>query len=172
MLPLIAICSLPSWVKTKGVAGPAMGALFNVHQLQKLGLPKPLKGDNDWTQLAGEFSSGDQASITINMLFGGWGRSKGEAWYDDVQLIELGPAAGGIAGGSGGGGKLAEIVSVVTRHYAEGAPVTSIVATPFLWLFGESHRAAQVPFVLAAAALVPGVRIRMAGIEPPYSAPI
>ena len=34
-------------------------------------------------------------------------------------------------------------------------PFTSIVAAPFLWLFGESHHAAQVPFVLAAAALVP-----------------
>ena len=40
---------LSAWVKTKGVAGDAKGALFNVHELQQSALPKPLKGDNDWT---------------------------------------------------------------------------------------------------------------------------
>jgi hypothetical protein len=42
-----------------------MGALFNIHQLQKDALPKPLKGDNDWTQLTSEFATGDRSTITI-----------------------------------------------------------------------------------------------------------
>jgi putative heme-binding domain-containing protein len=130
---------LTAWVKAKGVDDRAMGALFNVHQLQKEGLPRPLKGDADWTQLTGEFATEERSSVTINMLFGGWGRSTGEAWYDDVQLIELGPGGAGGApslasssggGGAGGaGGKLAQVVAIVTRHYADRAPIDSIVVT-------------------------------------------
>jgi putative membrane-bound dehydrogenase-like protein len=125
---------LSAWVKTKGVDGQAMGALFNVHQLQQDGLPKPLKGDNDWTQLTSEFATGSLNTVTINMLFGGWGRSRGEAWWDDVQLIELGPGgpvslSAASSGDDNGAGKLAQVFKIVTRHYADRAPGDSIVHT-------------------------------------------
>ncbi|HEY7119253.1 MAG TPA: PVC-type heme-binding CxxCH protein [Tepidisphaeraceae bacterium] len=125
---------LSAWVKTKGLnAGQSMGALFNVHQLQQEGIPRALKGDNDWTQLTGEFATGSLNSITINLLFGGWGRARGEAWWDDVQLIELGPGGPiSLSSASNEGGadaKLAQIVQLVTRHYAGRAPADSIVAT-------------------------------------------
>jgi 4-amino-4-deoxy-L-arabinose transferase-like glycosyltransferase len=38
---------------------------------------------------------------------------------------------------------------------AHWMPFTSLVAAPSLWLFGDGYRAAQAPFVLIAAALVP-----------------
>ena len=121
---------LSTWIKTRHVEGPAMGALFNIHQLQREGLPTPLTGDNEWKQLTSEFATGNHSSVTINMLFGGWGRSKGEAWYDDVQLIELGPVrAISTTGAESPEGKLGQIVRIVTRHYAERAPVDTIVAT-------------------------------------------
>jgi putative membrane-bound dehydrogenase-like protein len=124
---------LSAWVKTKNLDGEAMGALFNVHQLQQDALPKPLKGDHDWTLLASEFSTGGQTDLTINMLFGGWGRSKGEAWYDDAQLIELGPGGpvslSAASASEDPAGKLGQVVKIVTRHYADHAPGDSIVAT-------------------------------------------
>jgi putative heme-binding domain-containing protein len=117
-------------VKTKAVDGKAMGALFNIHQLQRQGLPKPLKGDNDWTRLTSEFTSGDRSTVTINMLLGGWGQATGRAWYDDVQLTEIGPAASDSLAATGdGAGKLPQIVRIVARHYADRAPVDSIIAT-------------------------------------------
>ena len=121
---------LSAWVKTKGVGGEAMGALFNLHQLQQVGLPKPLKGDNDWTHLTSEFASGSNTSLQLNLLFGGWGRSRGEAWWDDVELVALGP--GGpidLASSTSEAGKLGDIVKLVTRHYAERGPSDTIVAT-------------------------------------------
>jgi putative membrane-bound dehydrogenase-like protein len=123
---------LSAWVKTKNlVAGGSMGALFNLHQLQQEGLPKPLKGDNDWTQLTSEFSSGQYTTLQLNLLFGGWGRAKGEAWWDDVELVELGPAttASLASGQTSASAKLGEVMRLVTRHYAQRAPSDSIVAT-------------------------------------------
>jgi putative membrane-bound dehydrogenase-like protein len=123
---------LSAWVKTKGLnPGDSKGALFNLHQLQQTGLPKPIKGDTEWTQLSSEFASGGNTTLQLNLLFGGWGRAKGQAWWDDVQLIELGPG-GSIdlaANPDAGPGKLGDIIKLVTRHYAERAPVESIVAT-------------------------------------------
>jgi putative membrane-bound dehydrogenase-like protein len=123
---------LSAWVKTKGLnAGESRGALFNLHQLQQEGLPKPIKGDTDWTQLTSEFASGGNTTLQLNLLFGGWGRAKGQAWWDDVQLIELGP--GGTidlaSNPDAGPGKLGDIIKLVTRHYAERAPADSIIAT-------------------------------------------
>lgn len=38
-----------------------------------------------------DFLSENRERISINTLFGGWGRSTGTAWYDDIQLRELVP---------------------------------------------------------------------------------
>ena len=122
---------LSAWIKTKGVnAGASKGVLFNLHQLQQNGLPKPLKGDNDWTQVSSEFATGGNTSLQLNMLFGGWGHAKGQAWWDDVTLIELGPGGDmDLASDTSGAGKVGAIIKLVTRHYAERGPVESIVAT-------------------------------------------
>ena len=145
---------LSAWVKTKGVAGDAMGALFNLHQLQQDGLPKPLKGDNDWTQLTSEFASGvANTADQLNMLFGGWGRSKGEAWCDDVQLIELGPGGPARCRPRSGRrrqrpGQAREVIKIVTRHYAD--PPRPIRSSP-------RSRPSRAPIAALAESVLDGL---------------
>jgi hypothetical protein len=97
--------------------------MLNVHELQDpvRGGTKALTGDNDWTQVQLNFNSGQMREVTINCLFGGWGRATGTAWFDD---IELAPAAGSELAGEVG-----RVVRLVTGHYAQRGPVDSIVAT-------------------------------------------
>ena len=40
------------------------------------------------------FNSGERQELTINCLLGGWGRSTGTAWFDDVRLEPVGDGAG------------------------------------------------------------------------------
>jgi len=116
---------LTGWIKTQGLEkrGNALGALLNVHELQDPvgGATKPVTGDNDWTQVMLDFNSGQMTQVTINALFGGWGRAVGTAWFDD---IELQPAPGAELKGEVG-----RVVRLVTTHYARRAPADSIVAT-------------------------------------------
>ena len=62
--------------------------MLNVHELQDpvRGGTKALTGDNDWTQVQLNFNSGQMTEVTINCLFGGWGRATGTAWFDDIEL--------------------------------------------------------------------------------------
>ena len=78
---------LSGWIKTMGVKG-AMGALLNVHVMEGA-VTKALQKKNDWSYVEVEFNSGGSHSITINCLFGGWGRSTGTAYYDDISLQEI-----------------------------------------------------------------------------------
>jgi putative membrane-bound dehydrogenase-like protein len=111
---------LSGWVKTRDLAaGSGKGALFNIHELQMESLPRPITGAADWKRLEMEFSSGSHSRLTVNCLFGGWGRSKGEAWWEDVQLVEL---AGPVISG-----RMGEVVGTVTRHFARRGPGDSIV---------------------------------------------
>jgi putative heme-binding domain-containing protein len=116
---------LTGWIKTENVrkVGSANGAMLNVHELQDpvRGGTKALLGDNDWTQVQLDFNSGEMRQVTINCLFGGWGRTTGTAWFDDIELV---PAAG-----SDLGGEIGRIVRLVTTHYAQRAPVESIIPT-------------------------------------------
>ncbi len=82
---------LTSWIKTKALdtSTGGFGAQMNLHELQFDGKSKAIKGTNDWTKITTRFNSGNRTELLVNMLFGGWGRSKGEAWFDDVQLFEL-----------------------------------------------------------------------------------
>jgi len=117
--------TLTGWIKTEKVqkAGRANGAMLNVHELQDpvRGGTKALTGDNDWTQVQLNFNSGQMREVTINCLFGGWGRATGTAWFDDIELI---PAAGSELAGEVG-----RVVRLVTTHYAQRGPVDSIVPT-------------------------------------------
>jgi putative membrane-bound dehydrogenase-like protein len=116
---------LTGWIKTEKVQklGRANGAMLNVHELQDpvRGGTKALTGDNDWTQAQLNFNSGQMREVTINCLFGGWGRATGTAWFDDIELT---PAAGAELAGEVG-----RVVRLVTTHYSQRGPVDSIVAT-------------------------------------------
>jgi mono/diheme cytochrome c family protein len=82
---------------------------------------KALSGDNDWTQVSLNFNSGQMTEVTINCLFGGWGRATGAAWFDDVELT--------AAPGSELPGEIGRVVRIVTTHYAQRGPTDSIVGT-------------------------------------------
>src|SRR5687768_2727997 len=82
---------------------------------------KALIGDNDWTQVELNFNSGLMTEITINCLWGAWGRATGTAYFDDIQLT--------LAPGAELGGELGRVVRLVTAHYAQRGPVESIIPT-------------------------------------------
>ena len=81
---------LSAWIKTKDVNG-AHGALLNVHELQHAGKTNALQKTTDWREVHKTFTANRSGSFTINCLFGGWGRSKGTAWFDEVSLREFKP---------------------------------------------------------------------------------
>ena len=81
---------LSVWIKTRGLEKRGShGALVNLHQLQFEGKSDAVHGDREWTRVVGEFNSGSHDRLLVNLLFGGWGRAVGEAWFDDVELVDL-----------------------------------------------------------------------------------
>ncbi len=81
------IYRLSGWIKTENVRG-AVGALLNIQNMQEVRTP-PVTGTRDWTQVATLFRTGETTEVEINCLFGGWGASTGQAWYDDVAVEPL-----------------------------------------------------------------------------------
>ena len=124
---------LSAWVKTKGVDGAGDGGAVQRPPAPEAGAAQAAQAATTTGRSSPASSPpATRSNVTINMLFGGWGRATGEAWYDDVQLIELGPAVARRRSRRHRrrrAGKLAQIVKIVTRHYADRAPADSIVAT-------------------------------------------
>ena len=87
---------LSGWVKTDDVvATTGKGALINIHGMDVK--TEPLTGTHDWTRLEVVFETGEEDTLHVNCLFGGWGSATGRAWYDDLALEllsskELNPA--------------------------------------------------------------------------------
>jgi alpha-N-arabinofuranosidase len=80
---------LSGWIRTEGLEpGSGRGALLNVHTLQPV-QTEAVKGTTEWTQVEVEFETGGADVLLINCLFGGWGRSTGKAWFDDLSLERL-----------------------------------------------------------------------------------
>ncbi|MCB1079274.1 MAG: c-type cytochrome, partial [Verrucomicrobiae bacterium] len=80
---------LSGWIKTANVRG-AVGALLNLH-----GTPVKTNAvfrNSDWVEVETIFNSETRDKISLNALFGGWGTSKGTAWFDDLKLCKLVPA--------------------------------------------------------------------------------
>lgn len=83
---------ISGWVKTSGLLG-ARGAQMNAHEVQTQ--PRGSRtnafqrGTSEWSKVEAIFSSMDRTEITINCLFGGWGKSTGNAWWDDVSMHEI-----------------------------------------------------------------------------------
>ncbi len=77
---------LSGWIKVQDVdPGTGRGALLNLHSMQGMETAA-VTGTRDWTEVRHEFDTGPNDSIQINCLFGGFGRARGTAWYDDVSL--------------------------------------------------------------------------------------
>ncbi len=82
---------LSGWIKTRELRG-AVGALLNIQNLQHVKTPR-VTGTRDWTRVSTAFHTGETTELEINCLFGGWGDSTGQAWYDDVALEPLADAS-------------------------------------------------------------------------------
>ncbi len=78
---------LSGWVRTENLKG-ARGAQFNIHGVGDA-VTTAVKDTSDWTRLEVTFNSANLQQVTINCLFGGWGTSRGTAWFDDVALEEM-----------------------------------------------------------------------------------
>jgi alpha-N-arabinofuranosidase len=80
---------LSAWIRTDNLApGSGTGALLNVHGYSS-GRTAAVIGTADWTRVQALVRSGNREQLHVNCLFGGWGRSTGRAWFDDVRLEEL-----------------------------------------------------------------------------------
>ncbi|UCG49964.1 MAG: hypothetical protein JSU94_09295 [Phycisphaerales bacterium] len=82
---------LSGWIKTREVRG-ARGALLNIQNMQAV-KTAAISGTSNWTAVSTLFQA-EAARLEVNCLFGGWGSSTGQAWYDDVTLqpVEAPPA--------------------------------------------------------------------------------
>ena len=81
---------LSGLIKTEGVeAGGGRGALLNVHEAQRSGTTDAMTGTSEWTRVETVVRSGDKNQIQINCLLGGWGQSKGRAWFDRISLAKI-----------------------------------------------------------------------------------
>jgi putative membrane-bound dehydrogenase-like protein len=82
---------LSGWVKSEKLTG-ARGAQFNIHEQRPNGRTQAISDDTDWTGVQVRFrTAGQPTQYSLNALFGGWGRGKGTAWFDDVALVEVIP---------------------------------------------------------------------------------
>ena len=76
---------LSGWVKTQNLEpGTSRGALFSFHGTAIR--TEAVSGTQDWTRLELVFDSGANDALSLNCLFGGWGKATGTAWFDDVEL--------------------------------------------------------------------------------------
>jgi hypothetical protein len=82
---------LSGWIRTRDVVpGTGRGAFLNVQEVQGP-TTRVLVGGTDWTSVEMTFDSGSHQTVQINCLLGGWGRSSGAAWFDDVSLERVAP---------------------------------------------------------------------------------
>ncbi len=114
---------LSGWIRTENVArGTGRGVLLNVHQMASAATPA-LTGTNDWTRVETLVRTGEQKTITVNCLFGGWGQSTGKAWFDDLVLEPV---------------DLADLKPQVTLHADEtGEPINPFIYGQFIEHLGR-----------------------------------
>jgi alpha-N-arabinofuranosidase len=80
---------LSGWIRTESlVPGTGRGALVNIHGEEEWRTP-PVAGTQDWTRVEVEFDAGANDALEVSCLLGGWGRTTGKAWFDDIELVRL-----------------------------------------------------------------------------------
>jgi alpha-N-arabinofuranosidase len=84
---------LVGWIRSEGIEpGSGRGAMLNLHGRGPEYATSAVVGDSDWRRVELELDTGADDTLTINCLFGGWGRSTGVALFDDLalELLERG----------------------------------------------------------------------------------
>lgn len=92
---------LSGWIRTEGVAhtqesidAGANISVFDSPQFRMWTYAGGLFGDNDWTYVSLVFNTGDITELTIAPRLGYWyGTTTGAAWFDDLRLEPIHPAA-------------------------------------------------------------------------------
>ena len=80
---------LSGWIKTENlVPGTGRGAQINVDG-EEAWRTAAVTGTQDWTRAEIEFDAGANDALEVTCLFGGWGKSTGKAWFDDIELTRL-----------------------------------------------------------------------------------
>ncbi|HEV8606796.1 MAG TPA: PVC-type heme-binding CxxCH protein [Tepidisphaeraceae bacterium] len=113
---------LSAWIKTDNLRliNAGYGALLNVH-LTSTRTPA-VTGNSDWKKVETTFNSGPASTISINCLFGGYGQSRGAAYFDDLELVPM-AASTTLSGATG------KAIRIVANHFAQRGPTDSIVST-------------------------------------------
>jgi len=79
---------LTAWIKTEGVEKiDGQGALINLHSRRER--TTAIVGTQPWTQVSLDIETGADDSLVLNCLLGYYGRAKGKAWFDDIELTLL-----------------------------------------------------------------------------------
>jgi alpha-N-arabinofuranosidase len=115
---------LSGWIRTKGLKpGSGRGAQLNVHELQSSARTAAVTGTAGWTRVETLVRTGDRRQIAVNCLFGGWGQSTGQAWFDDISLEKI---------------DLAGFVPVVTlQANHQGSPINPFIYGQFIEHLGR-----------------------------------
>ncbi|MBN1509408.1 MAG: hypothetical protein JW955_21355 [Sedimentisphaerales bacterium] len=115
---------LSGWIRAEGLQpGTGRGAQLNVHELQSGARTAAVTGTAGWTRVETLVRTGDQRQITVNCLFGGWGQSTGQAWFDDLRLEKI---------------DVAGFVPVVTFHTDHpGSPINPFIYGQFVEHLGR-----------------------------------
>lgn len=71
---------LAGWIRARGLRGKAS---FNVHNIRAE--TETIRRDTDWAEVEVEFNSGTNTTASVNVLH----VARGEAFFDDVRLVEL-----------------------------------------------------------------------------------
>lgn len=84
---------LSGWIRAEGVTpGTGRGAFLNIQEVQST-LSQVVTGTAGWTRVEMVFDSGSRETVQVNCLLGGWGRSTGRAWFDDLRLEPMPPGS-------------------------------------------------------------------------------
>lgn len=84
---------LSGWIRTENVVpGTGRGAFLNIQEVQSR-LSQVMTGTTGWTRVEMDFDSGAHEVVQVNCLVGGWGRSTGRAWFDDLRLEAVPPGS-------------------------------------------------------------------------------
>jgi hypothetical protein len=77
---------LAGWIRTQNVAsGTGQGAFLNVQEIQGV-KTQVITGTSDWMRVEMTFDTGSHETVQVNCLLGGWGRSSGRSWFDEITL--------------------------------------------------------------------------------------
>lgn len=116
---------LSGWIKTESLAaGAGRGAQINIDGAGEWRTPA-VTGTQDWTRVETEFEAGANDALSVTCLFGGWGPSTGQAWFDDIELVRL------------SGRELGE-PAVVIDGAKTGAPMSKYIYGQFIEHLGRS----------------------------------